>query len=70
MLAEMGHKLRYTYNPANRVGDHICYISDLTKLHSHFPNWKLDYDLPRIVSGIIERHVTAASFTKALAARY
>jgi CDP-paratose 2-epimerase len=36
------------------VGDHICYISDLTKIHQHFPKWKLEYDLPRIIGEIVE----------------
>jgi len=68
MLAEMGYNLRCTYNPTNRVGDHICYISDLTKLHAHFPNWKLEYDLPKIVSEIVRRHVDTSSLAKTLAA--
>jgi CDP-paratose 2-epimerase len=55
-LAAMGIKLRYSYKDTNRVGDHICYISDLTKLRSHFPNWKMQYDLPRILDEIVERH--------------
>ena len=53
MLAEMGYTLNYTYKDANRVGDHICYISDLTKIHQHFPNWKQQYDLPRIIGEIV-----------------
>jgi hypothetical protein len=40
MLVDMGYHLRYRYNPVNRVGDHICYISDLRKTCSHFPNWQ------------------------------
>jgi CDP-paratose 2-epimerase len=55
-LAGMGLKLRYSYKDTNRTGDHICYISDLTKLRSHFPNWKMEYDLPRILGEIVERH--------------
>lgn len=55
LLDSMGLKLEYDYSDKNRVGDHICYISDLSKLHTHFPRWKQDYDLPRIVSEIIER---------------
>jgi CDP-paratose 2-epimerase len=57
-LAGMGLKLRYAYKETNRTGDHICYISDLTKLRSHFPNWKMQYDLPRILSEIVERHTS------------
>ena len=55
MLADIGFKLRYTYKPENRIGDHICYISDLTKVRSHFPNWTLQFDLPAILSQIVER---------------
>ncbi len=65
MLADMGHKLRYRYQPENRVGDHICYISDLTKLHSHFPGWRQEYTIERIVSEIVERHA-AKELTAAL----
>src|SRR6266567_5475993 len=32
VLEDMGVKLNYTYNEQNRIGDHICYISDLTKM--------------------------------------
>jgi CDP-paratose 2-epimerase len=56
MLGDMGHPLRYSYKPENRVGDHICYISDLTKLHSHFPGWRQEYTIERIVTEIVERH--------------
>lgn len=60
MLEQMGYHLRCNYNPTNRVGDHICYISDLRKIRTHFPNWKLEYDLPKIISGIVERRLTLA----------
>ena len=57
MLAEMGYDLRYSYDPVHRVGDHICYVSDLGKIRAHFPNWQMEYDLPRIISSIVERRV-------------
>jgi CDP-paratose 2-epimerase len=56
MLADMGLKLRYSYRGENRMGDHICYISDLTKLHDHFPGWRQEYTVERIVNEIVERH--------------
>ena len=55
-MAGMGLRLRYSYQDTNRIGDHICYISDLGKLHNHFPNWKLEYGLPRILDQLVERH--------------
>jgi len=56
LLRNMGYPLKHDYSDANRIGDHICYISDLRKLKSHFPKWTLEYDLPAIVSEILENH--------------
>jgi CDP-paratose 2-epimerase len=56
MLADMGYRLEYDYVDSNRKGDHICYISDLSKLRAHYPGWRIEYDLPRIVAEIVERN--------------
>ncbi|MFN5118351.1 MAG: NAD-dependent epimerase/dehydratase family protein [Cyanobacteriota bacterium] len=40
-----GKPMRYTYNETNRIGDHICYYSDLLKMKSHYPNWGITRDL-------------------------
>jgi CDP-paratose 2-epimerase len=58
VLKDMGFELNHTYKDQNRTGDHICYISDLTKIKSHFPNWSLSYNLPRIFHEIAERYVS------------
>jgi CDP-paratose 2-epimerase len=53
-IAEMtGKKLNWKYVDENRKGDHICYISDLRKFESHYPNWKLTKDLNDIFREII-----------------
>jgi CDP-paratose 2-epimerase len=49
-----GKKPQLTYSEQNRIGDHICYYSDLTKFQSHFPEWKLTYSLPQIVEQMVE----------------
>lgn len=54
LLAGIGMPVHYQYNPANRVGDHICYITDLSKLRSHFPGWEIKHDLNHIISEIVE----------------
>jgi CDP-paratose 2-epimerase len=59
-LEGMGLKLRYSYKDANRTGDHICYISDLGKLRTHFPKWTMQYDLSRILGEIVARHTRGA----------
>jgi CDP-paratose 2-epimerase len=48
-----GHKLTWSYLDDNRVGDHICYISDLRKLESHFPGWSITRSLPEIIDEMV-----------------
>ncbi len=47
-----GKKQAYSYVDENRIGDHICYYSDLRKIYSHFPNWRLTKSLPAIFEEI------------------
>jgi CDP-paratose 2-epimerase len=47
-----GRPMRYTYVDQNRIGDHICYYSDLRKMQSHYPGWKITRDLPAMVREI------------------
>ena len=43
-----GRKLEWTYVEEPRRGDHICYISDLSRLHADYPGWELSVSLDRI----------------------
>jgi CDP-paratose 2-epimerase len=36
-----GKKMQFEYVDKNREGDHICYISDLTKMRAHYPEWNI-----------------------------
>src|ERR1700722_13235736 len=36
-----GHRMNYRYVDENRIGDHICYYSDLRKMRSHYPAWAI-----------------------------
>lgn len=55
LIQEMsGHKVRWSYNEKNRVGDHICYISDLQKMKDHFPGWSITRSIPEIVREMIK----------------
>lgn len=40
-----GNKLKYTYSETNRIGDHIWYISDVSKFKNHYPTWNYSYNL-------------------------
>src|SRR5215472_1144638 len=46
-------KLDWTYVDQKRLGDHICYISDLRKLRSHFPEWRLSVSVPQMVEEMV-----------------
>ncbi|MBI3866080.1 MAG: NAD-dependent epimerase/dehydratase family protein [Planctomycetia bacterium] len=49
-----GKRFEWSYRDQERKGDHICYISDLTKFRSHFPDWQLNWSLQRICEQIWE----------------
>lgn len=40
-----GKKMIFEYVDKNRQGDHICYISDLSKMKAHYPNWDITKNL-------------------------
>lgn len=55
MIAKVsGKKPKMTYKDQNRVGDHICYYSDLRKLYDHYPQWRLTYTLEHIVEEMVD----------------
>jgi CDP-paratose 2-epimerase len=49
-----GRPLEWKYAETNRVGDHIWYVSDVSKFASHYPGWSLTHDVPRICREIYE----------------
>ncbi len=55
MIAERtGKRPKLTYNEKNRIGDHICYYSDMRKFFGHYPKYKFKYSLPMIVDEMID----------------
>jgi CDP-paratose 2-epimerase len=50
--AVSGRKMIHEYVDRNRVGDHICYISNLTKMKRHYPKWSITKSLQDIVAEI------------------
>jgi CDP-paratose 2-epimerase len=49
-----GKPMRWRYVDENRIGDHICYYSDLRKMRSHYPAWDIERNLDRIFVEISE----------------
>jgi CDP-paratose 2-epimerase len=47
-----GRPMRHTYEDVARIGDHMCYISDLSKMQAHYPSWGITKGLDEIVREI------------------
>ena len=44
----------HSYVDKNRIGDHICYYSDLGKIRNHFPGWDITQSLAETIRQIVE----------------
>lgn len=55
-LAEQatGRTQVYSYVEENRIGDHICYYSDLRKMQAHYPSWSITKSLEQTILEIVE----------------
>jgi CDP-paratose 2-epimerase len=49
-----GNAQVHTYVEQNRIGDHICYYSDLRKMRNHFPSWDITQSLSETIRQIVE----------------
>lgn len=47
-----GRKLSWEYVEDNRIGDHIWWISDTAKFERHYPGWRCQYDIAKILQEI------------------
>jgi CDP-paratose 2-epimerase len=47
-----GKRLDWTYSESNRSGDHIWWISDVSKFKSHYPSWDFRYDVRDLLEQI------------------
>jgi CDP-paratose 2-epimerase len=59
-----GKRMHYQYVDQPRSGDHICYISDLTKLKLHYPSWEITVDLPRVLEELADSWAQRRSYVR------
>ena len=64
-----GNPFRAKYVDENRRGDHIWWISDVSRFRQHYPNWRLEYDVPAILNEIYLCNVERWGSECALAAK-
>ncbi|MFA5062634.1 MAG: NAD-dependent epimerase/dehydratase family protein [Candidatus Omnitrophota bacterium] len=51
-----GEKLDYEYIATNRIGDHVWWISDVSKFKSHYPDWQYKYGIEGTIKEIYEAY--------------
>jgi len=51
----VGKKANYKYVDENRIGDHIWYISDVSKFKKHYPTWNFKYSVDDILEEIYKK---------------
>lgn len=49
-----GKPMNYQYSDINRIGDHIWWISDVSKFQQHYPEWTWKYNIHDILQQIFE----------------
>jgi len=52
-----GKTFQSKYVEENRRGDHIWWISDVSRFRKHYPNWEIQYDVPDILQEIYDLNV-------------
>lgn len=52
-----GKPMKFSYTDQNRIGDHICYYSDLGKMKSHYPNWNITKSIKEVFVDIYQRYM-------------
>ena len=57
----IGRPLRTEYVDTNRLGDHICYISDLRKIEADYPSWRLTRGLDDIFAELAQPALETAA---------
>jgi CDP-paratose 2-epimerase len=48
-----GRPMHWKYQEQSRIGDHIWYVSDLSRFRSHYPGWNIRHDVRQILTEII-----------------
>ncbi len=54
-----GIRTNWTYSEDHRIGDHICYISDMSKFKAHFPGWRITRSITDIVRELVAHEPAA-----------
>ncbi len=62
--AMTGKSMSTAYEPTNRVGDHICYITNLSKFRAHYPDWQVSRSLDSILEEMLASEWASQGVTR------
>jgi CDP-paratose 2-epimerase len=60
----VGRPMAVSYEDTNRIGDHIWWISDVSKFQSHYPGWSFTYGIQEILKEIHQELVERLDVTR------
>jgi len=63
--ARLGRAVQWSYSEENRRGDHVCYITDMSKFRRDYPHWQKKWSLVQIVDDILKAELTRAQEARA-----
>ena len=46
-------KFNWTYSDTNRIGDHIWWVSDVSRFQTHYPQWEFTHNIEQIMRTVI-----------------
>ena len=46
--------MNFKYLEKSRIGDHICYYSDLSKIKNDYPNWEITKSIDNIFEDVFK----------------
>ena len=49
-----GRKINYSYVDENRIGDHKCYITNLSKLKNRYPQWNVNIGIEDVLKEMVD----------------
>lgn len=62
MIAEItDRRPQVSYDAQHRLGDHICYYTDMARFRRDYPDWRMRCDLPSILQEMVEQEIGAVS---------
>jgi CDP-paratose 2-epimerase len=55
MVQEMtGREFNWIYSESSRLGDHMWWVSDISRFEAHYPDWQFEHKISDIMQAVID----------------